>query len=140
MGGIISGGGGKGSSSGYDVTSGGGPFEFGPSAFDLQMIQDAVGQNVQSIQNRYQQLGLGGSTMEGQDVAGAQQMGQAEIGQQQTQDVSDPAFNPALQQISNQLIGTGQQGQQLSTLADLAKIGTSQQTQGGEAAGLTSGG
>src|SRR5580704_7203485 len=90
---------GKGSSGGFDVTGGGAglPFNFGPSPFDLSSIMSATGDNTQSVTNRYNQLGLGGSTMEGQDLTG----------QQQTQTVSDPAINTSLQPSVNQLIGVG---------------------------------
>ncbi|HEX3521260.1 MAG TPA: hypothetical protein VHT52_04145 [Stellaceae bacterium] len=112
MGGLTGGGSSKGSQ---------GPFEFGPSAFDLQAIQSAVGQNIQAIQNRYQQLGLGGSTMEGQDVTGAQNMGTAMTGQEQTANVGNAALNPALQPQLNDLIGaTANQGVGLGSLAKAA--------------------
>jgi hypothetical protein len=126
MGGLTGGGSSKGSQ---------GPFEFGPSAFDLQAIQSAVGQNIQAIQNRYQQLGLGGSTMEGQDVAMQPLAGSALEGQEQTQDVSNPAMNPALQPTQS-----GNTASQASSLASLANTATSGQSQAGTAAGLTSGG
>ena len=74
-----------------------GPFEYGPSAFDMQAIMNSLGQNQQSIQNRYNQLGLGNSTMVGQDLTQAGLEANAAIGQEQTQDVTNPALNPALQ-------------------------------------------
>ena len=100
---------GKGSSGGFDVTSGGAglPFNFGPSPFDLSAIMSAVGDNTQSVTNRYNQLGLGGSTMEGQDLTGQQKLEDAAIGQEQTQTVADPAINTSLQPSVNQLIGVG---------------------------------
>lgn len=100
---------GKGGSSGFQVTGGGAgqPFNFGPSPFDLSSIMSAVGDNTQSVTNRYNQLGLGGSTMEQQDLAGQQEIGQAAIGQEQNTTVNDPAINTALQPSINQLIGVG---------------------------------
>lgn len=100
-----------GSKTGYDITGGGtgAPWNWGVSQFDQSMIDAATGSNQQATQNRYQQLGLGGSTMEGQDVAGGGLMGSAMTGQEQTQNVGNPALNPALQPQLNQLIG-GTQG------------------------------
>jgi hypothetical protein len=100
MGGMMGGGGGK----------GGGGGSGGVSDFDMAMIQQAIGQNIQALQNRYKQLGLGQpsgdpltaalggtsltyagpSTMETQDVADQNQLGQAAIGQVQAQNVSNP--------------------------------------------------
>ncbi|HEY1880557.1 MAG TPA: hypothetical protein VGG68_11560 [Caulobacteraceae bacterium] len=105
-------GGGKGSSGsqgGFNVTSGGAglPFNFGPSPFDLSAIMSALGDNTASVTNRYKQLGLGGSTMEGQDLTGQQKIADATIGQEQTKTVSDPAINPSLQPSINSLIGVG---------------------------------
>jgi hypothetical protein len=102
---------GKGGSSGtgFNVTGGGAgtPFNFGPSPFDLSAIMSAAGDNTQSVTNRYNQLGLGGSTMEGQDLTGQQKLEDATIGQEQTQTVADPAINTSLQPSVNQLIGVG---------------------------------
>jgi hypothetical protein len=100
---------GKGSSGGFDVTSGGAglPFNFGPSPFDLSAIMSAVGDNTQSVTNRYNQLGLGGSTMEQQDLTGQDLLGQATIGQEQNTTVADPAINTSLQPSVNSLIGVG---------------------------------
>jgi hypothetical protein len=98
MGGIGGGGGKSGGGSG------------GVSDFDLAMIQQAVGQNIQALQNRYHQLGLGQpsgdpltaalggtsltyagpSTMENQDVAAQNQIGQAAVGQVQAANVDNP--------------------------------------------------
>lgn len=70
----------------------------GVSPFDMQAVMQAAGLNHQeATQNRYQQLGLGGSTMEGQDVAQDALAGQAAIGQLQTQNENTAALNPALQ-------------------------------------------
>jgi|HubBroStandDraft_2_1064218.scaffolds.fasta_scaffold39369_2 hypothetical protein len=102
------GGGGKGSSGGFGGTGGGqisgldtnlmqGPFEFGPSQFDLGAITDAVTGNQTETTNRYDQLGMGGSTPELQDLASQAKLGQATQGQEQTSTVTNPAFNPALQ-------------------------------------------
>jgi hypothetical protein len=122
--------GGTNAGGGFNLTGGGAnaPFEYGPSPFDLSQISDAVGSNTQAIQNRYQQLGLGGSSMEGQDVTGAQDMGSALIGQEQTQTVTNPAINPALQPPINQLTGVqsaASGGVSLGTLAsDAGKLAT----------------
>jgi hypothetical protein len=104
-----SGKGGSGSSGGFDVTSGGAglPFNFGPSPFDLSSIMSALGDNTQSVTNRYNQLGLGGSTPEQQDLTGQQTLTDATIGQEQTQTVADPAINTSLQPSVNSLIGVG---------------------------------
>ena len=56
-----------------------------------------MGGNQQTTTARYNQLGMGGSTPELQDLANQANLGQAAIGQEQTQDVTDPAQNPALQ-------------------------------------------
>lgn len=98
-----------GGSSGFQVTGGGAgqPFNFGPSPFDLSAIMSAVGDNTEAVTNRYNQLGLGGSTMEQQDLAGQDLIGQATIGQEQNKTVSDPAINTSLQPSINQLIGVG---------------------------------
>ena len=89
--------GGKGGISGLDTNLQQGNFEFGPSQFDLGAITDAIGGNQQTTTARYNQLGMGGSTPELQDLANQANFGQATIGQEQTQDVTNPAFNPALQ-------------------------------------------
>jgi hypothetical protein len=89
--------GGKGGVSGLDTNLQQGNFEFGPSQFDLGAIQGAVGGNQQTTSARYDQLGMGGSTPELQDLANQAKIGQATIGQEQTADVTNPAFNPALQ-------------------------------------------
>lgn len=100
MGGMA-GGGGKG---------GGGGGSGGVSDFAMQAIEQAVGQNIEALQNRYKQLGLGQpsgdpltaalhgqsltyagpSTMEAQDVANQQQIGQGALGQIQAQNVGNP--------------------------------------------------
>lgn len=89
--------GGKGGISGLDTNLQQGAFEFGPSQFDLGAITDATQGNQQTTTNRYDQLGMGGSTPELQDLANQANIGQATIGQEQTADVTNPAFNPALQ-------------------------------------------
>jgi hypothetical protein len=73
------------------------PFNFGPSPFDISEIFGATGQNDQEIQARYNQLGMGGSTPEQQDLSNQNLLGEAAVGQTQTQEVGNPAFNPALQ-------------------------------------------
>lgn len=95
------------------VTGGGtnAPFTFGTSDFDLQAIVDAFHRNQAATKARYDQLGLGGSTMEAQDLGDAPSLTggligqeQAVIGQEQTANVGNPALNPALQpQIDTQL-------------------------------------
>jgi hypothetical protein len=115
--------GGGGTKGGYDVTGGGtdAPWNWGVSQFDQGQIDAATGSNTQAVENRYQQLGLGGSTMEGQDVTGAQNMGTAMTGQEQTANVGNAALNPALQPQLNDLIGaTANQGVGLGSLAKAA--------------------
>jgi hypothetical protein len=101
FGGGSSGGGGgsgsKGGVSGLDTNLQQGNFEFGPSQFDLGAITGATQGNDQTTTARYDQLGMGGSTPELQDLANQAKLGQAVQGQEQTQDVTNPAFNPALQ-------------------------------------------
>ena len=130
FGGSPSGGGPGGFQSGFNITGGGAgaPFEYGPSPFDLSQLVAALGLNQQATTNRYDQLGLGGSTMEGQDLAAAGNEEQAAIGQEQTSTVTNPAINPALQPPLNQLIGVNSQtgSGTASTLGALA----------GKAAGL----
>lgn len=124
----IFGGSGKGSSApagGYEITGGGAdaPWTWGVSDFDQSAIDSATGSNVSATQNRYNQLGLGGSTMEGQDVANDQTMGTALTGQEQTQNVGNAALNPALQPTLDQLLtnqGAQQQNTQLDALAGKA--------------------
>ena len=80
-----------------------GQFEFGPSQFDLGAINAATQGNQQTTAARYDQLGMGGSTPELTDLAQQANMGQATIGQEQTADVGNPAFNPALQPAQTNL-------------------------------------
>jgi hypothetical protein len=121
MGGMMGGGGGK---------SGGG--SGGASDFDLFAIQQAVGQNIDALQNRYKQLGIGEpsgdplqaalkgtsltyagpSTMEQQDIAAQNQIGQAAVGSVQAANINNP-FAPGspanlatLAQQQSQLSGT----------------------------------
>ena len=103
--------------SGLDTNLQQGNFEFGPSQFDLGAITDAVSGNQQTTTARYNQLGMGGSTPELQDLANQANLGQATIGQEQTADVGNPAFNPALQKAETNLptsavLGADQQTQQ----------------------------
>jgi hypothetical protein len=95
--------GGKGGISGLDTNLTQGPFEYGPSQFDLGAITNATSGNQQTTTARYNQLGMGGSTPELQDLANDATMGQAAQGQEQTQDVTNPAFNPALQTAQTNL-------------------------------------
>ena len=94
---------GKGGLSGLDTNLQQGQFEFGPSQFDLGAIDAATQGNQQTTTNRYNQLGMGGSTPELQDLANQANVGQATIGQEQTTDVTNPAFNPALQKAQTNL-------------------------------------
>jgi hypothetical protein len=89
--------GGKGGISGLDTNLQQGQFEFGPSQYDLGAISNATSGNEATTTARYNQLGMGGSTPELQDLAQQANVGQATQGQEQTQDVTNPAFNPALQ-------------------------------------------
>ena len=110
--------GGKGGVSGLDTNLQQGQFEFGPSQFDLGAISDAVGGNQATTTARYNQLGMGGSTPELQDLANQANLGQATIGQEQTQDVTNPAFNPALQKAETNLPTSAVlQDEQLNTQA-----------------------
>jgi hypothetical protein len=115
-------GGGSAPAGGFLLTGGGAeaPWNWGVSPFDQSAIDTATGSNVSSTENRYNQLGLGGSTMEGQDVNQAEEMGTAITGQEQTANVGQPALNPALQPTINQLITNPQGQQQNSQLASLA--------------------
>lgn len=99
----IGGGSSKGGASGLDTNLQQGQFNFGPTQFDLSNIADMVTQNTEATNNRYQQLGLGGSTMQQQDDAQQQLLGNAVAGQEQTQEVKDPALNPALQSAQTNL-------------------------------------
>jgi hypothetical protein len=83
--------------SGLDTNLQQGQFEFGPSQFDQSAIDAATQGNQTTTAARYNQLGMGGSTPELADLAAASNLGQATTGQEQTSDVTNPAFNPALQ-------------------------------------------
>lgn len=98
----IGGGSSKGAS-GLDTNLQQGQFEFGPTPFDVNTINDVIGQNTQATDARYAQLGMGGSTPNQQDDANQQLLGQAVQGQEQTQQVTDPALNPALQSAQTNL-------------------------------------
>lgn len=88
-----------------------GQFSFGPSQFDLGQDYAALGDNLTALVNRYAQLGLGGSTMQGQDLSGTELATQAMIGNQQTTSVQDAATNPALQPATTTPnIGAGSAG------------------------------
>jgi hypothetical protein len=118
-----------GSGAQFDVTGGGtnAPWSWGVSPFDQSAIDQATGQNAQSIDARYNQLGLGGSTMEGQDqgaiptaTGGNTGQGEALTGQEQTSNVGQAALNPALQPQINQQIGQSTASSSLGSLAGLA--------------------
>lgn len=122
------------SKTGYDVTGGGtnAPWNWGVSPFDQSMINQATTSDETATTNRYQQLGLGGSTMEAQDIGtsptqtgGIIGQGEAMTGQEQTENVGQPALNPALQPQLNSLIGAGQGGSSLSQLASGAGLASS---------------
>jgi hypothetical protein len=100
-----SGGGGSGGKgiTGLDTNLQQGNFEFGPSQFDQGAIDAATSGNQQTTTARYGQLGMGGSTPELQDLASQANLGQATTGQEQTEDVTNPAFNPALQKAETNL-------------------------------------
>ena len=119
MGDLFGGGGNNFPQGGVNVQGGGAgaPFLFGPSPFDLSQLVAALGSNLTGITNRYNQLGLGGSTMEQQDLAAAPLQEKAAVGQEQTSTVTNPAINPALQPPINQLIGVGQNQNTGSTVA-----------------------
>lgn len=105
---------------GYGITGGGtgAPWNWGVSPFDQSQIDQATGANTTAMDNRYKQLGLGGSTMQGQDDAGIAQAGEAMTGQLQTQNEANPALNPALQpQLNTIIAGGSNQGSTLSNLA-----------------------
>ena len=107
---------------GFQLQGGGSeaPWNWGVSPFDQNMIDQATGSNINSTENRYNQLGLGGSTMEGQDVAQQGEAGEAMTGQEQTANVGNPALNPALQPTINTLIPNAQGAQEGSQLTSLA--------------------
>jgi len=119
LGDLFGGGGNNFPQGGVNVQGGGAgaPFLFGPSPFDLSQLVAALGSNLTGITNRYNQLGLGGSTMEQQDLAAAPLQEKAAVGQEQTSTVTNPAINPALQPPINQLIGVGQNQNTGSTVA-----------------------
>lgn len=110
------------STTGYGITGGGtgAPWNWGVSPFDQTQIDQATASNTSAIDNRYKQLGLGGSTMQGQDDANAAAMGQAMTGELQTSNVGQPALNPALQPQLNTIIGPGGQNTQSTALSSLA--------------------
>lgn len=89
-----------------------GPFQFGPSPYDTSAIEAAIqGIMDPEITARYKQLGLGApgggaSTMQTQDLAQAGNLGNAAIGQLQTAEIGQPAFNPALQTPTTNQQGT----------------------------------
>ena len=126
---------GKGGISGLDTNLQQGQFEFGPSQFDQGAIDAATQGNQQTTNARYSQLGLGGSTPELQDLAQASLQGQAATGQEQTQDVTNPAFNPALQTAQTNLptsaiLGADNQNTQALT----SELGAAGKAAGGAAA------
>jgi hypothetical protein len=119
---------GKEAVSGLDTNLQQGPFEFGPSQFDQGAIDAATQGNQATTTARYNQLGMGGSTPELQDLANQANLGQATTGQEQTSTVTNPAFNPALQTPQTNI----------PTSAVLAA--NQQNIQAGEQAGAAAGG
>jgi hypothetical protein len=104
------GGGGGGGKGGGDV-----------SGFDQAAVNAALGTNIQALTNRYNQLGLGGSTMEQQDIGtipteSGGQTGEADalLGQIQNANLGQSG-NQQLQQLAQQqqqqATQIGQQGQ-----------------------------
>jgi hypothetical protein len=121
------GGGGSSGKSGLDTNLQQGQFEFGPSQFDQGAIDAATQGNQQTTAARYNQLGMGGSTPELADLANQANLGQATTGQEQTADVGNPAFNPALQPAQTNLptsaiVGADAASQKALT-TDLASAG-----------------
>lgn len=154
MGGVASLAGGMGGGGG----KGGG--QGGASNFDMGLIEQAIGQNIQALQNRYKQLGLGvpsgdplqaalsgtsltyagPSTMEQQDVAAQRQIGQAGIGQVQANNITNP-FAPGSPGNLNEL--ANQQNQFQNASGSLAGAQEAQNTPlggGGTAPGRGGGG
>lgn len=143
MGGMA-GGGGK--------SGGGGGGQGGASDFDIGLINQAVGQNIEALQNRYRQLGLGQpsgdpltaalggtsltyagpSTMEAQDIAAQHNIGQAAIGQVQAGNILNP-FAPGSPANLAELASQQQQFQQAS--GSLAGSQAAQADQGNVNAG-----
>lgn len=126
MGSITGGGSGKGGSG-----SGGGQYNYGVSPFDINAIMSAMGLNEQAIGNRYDQLGLGGSTMQGQDIGttpsitgGAAGQGAAALGQLETANQGSAALNPAQQSNAQTLSNQAQAGSALGSLSSLIGSGT----------------
>lgn len=112
---------GKGSQA-YQLTGGGtnAPWNWGVSPFDQSQIDAATGSNTEAMTNRYNQLGLGGSTMEGEDLASTAQAGQAMTGQLQTANEANPALNPAEQPPINNIVGNLNSNSLTSSLGSLA--------------------
>lgn len=105
------------------------PWNFGLSPFAQALIGQSTGENMVAMQNRYNQLGMGGSTPAWQDRNAAALQGSALTGEVQTASEGDPALNPALQpNIPN----TGNQ-QTLDNLAQM--VGFNQTPSGGTQTG-----
>lgn len=135
------------SKGGFDITGGGqyAPWNWGISSYDRNAIQSALTGAEGTTQARYNQLGLGGSTMEGQDLGnvasttgGLPQEANALLGGEQTANVGNPALNPALQSPINELLGATSTAQSSSALGQLA--GTALGAAIGGAPGATVGG
>lgn len=117
------------SKGGFNVTGGGDPsmWNWGVSPFDKQAIDTALTGSEGTTKARYDQLGLGGSTMEQQDLGNAPSVtgglpaeASAVLGQEQTANVGNAALNPALQTPISELIGAQSTANTTGTLASLA--------------------
>jgi hypothetical protein len=114
----LGGGGGGGGKGGGDV-----------SGFDQAAVNAALGTNIEAITNRYNQLGLGGSTMEQQDIGnipsesgGAKGQADALLGQIQNANLGQ-AGNQQLQQLAQQQQQQATQAGQQSTAGFAAGAG-----------------
>lgn len=144
MGGLVGGGGGG---KAPTVTGGAG----GVSNFDLNLIAQALGQNIDAIHNRYEQLGIGlpslgtggslsyagPSTMEEQDILGQAGIGNAAIGQLQLSNLNNK-FAPGSPANIGEL--ASQQAQAQSALGSIAGSQAANNASGGGAGNLGGGG
>lgn len=128
---------GKGSQA-FQLTGGGAnaPWNWGVSPFDQSMIDQATTSNTEAMTNRYNQLGLGGSTMEGQDLAQTALGGEAMTGQLQTANEANPALNPAEQPPINNIVGNLNSNSLSSSLGSLASAAGSSAGLGNVASGI----
>lgn len=96
------------------------PWNFGVSPFDQFLVGQSTGENIAAMNNRYAQLGMGGSTPNQQDDAAAALQGSALTGELQTANEGNPALNPSLQPN----IPNPQAGQTLNSLAQMVGFNT----------------